>query len=85
MKRAIVKYGAVTFSYNNAREAERYNPNNDKSGQPHACTVIGWDDTLSAESFVPGGAKLNGGWLVKNRRGPRIRDPLFSPSIAIDS
>ena len=25
------------------------------------------------------------GWLVKNRRGPRIRDPLFSPSIAIDS
>lgn len=66
MKRAIVKYGAVTFSYNNAREAERYNPNNDKSGQPHACTIIGWDDTLSAESFVPGGAKLNGGWLVKN-------------------
>lgn len=66
MKRAIVKYGAVTFSYNNARETERYNPNNDKSGQPHACTIIGWDDTLPAETFVPGGAKLDGGWLVKN-------------------
>ena len=66
MKRAIVKYGAVTFSYKYATETERYNPNNEKSGQPHACTVIGWDDTLPAESFVPGGAKLDGGWLIKN-------------------
>ena len=66
MKRAIVKYGAVTFSYKYATETERYNPNNEKRGQPHACTVIGWDDTLPAESFVPGGAKLDGGWLIKN-------------------
>ena len=66
MRRAIVKYGAVTFSYKYATETERYNPNNEKSGQPHACTVIGWDDTLPAESFVPGGAKIDGGWLIKN-------------------
>ena len=66
MKRAIVKYGAVTFSYMYATETERYNPNNVTGGTQHACTVIGWDDTLPAESFVPGGAKLDGGWLIKN-------------------
>lgn len=66
MKRAIVKYGAVTYSYDNAREVEKYNPKNDKNGQFHACTVIGWDDTLPAGEFEPGGAKLDGGWLVKN-------------------
>lgn len=66
MKRAVVKYGAVTFSYMYATETERYNPNNVTGGTQHACTVIGWDDTLPAESFVPGGAKLDGGWLIKN-------------------
>ncbi len=68
IKRAIAQYGAVTYSYNNLRETEYYNPVNESgSGSyPHACTLIGWDDTIPAEKFVPGGAKRNGGWLVKN-------------------
>lgn len=68
LKNAIVKYGAVTFSYNNARNAEYYNPTNETGAQsyPHACTIIGWRDDIPAESFLPGGATQNGGWLIKN-------------------
>lgn len=68
MKRAIVKYGAVTFSYNNVRNAYYYNPNGETGSvsSPHACTIIGWDDTIPAGSFSPGGTTTDGGWLVKN-------------------
>lgn len=68
MKKAIAKYGAITFSYNNLRETAFYNPKNETSGtySIHACTIIGWDDTITASNFIPNGAKQNGGWLVKN-------------------
>lgn len=68
IKRAIATYGAVTFSYNNVREVEYYNPARESgtASYPHACTLIGWDDTIPAENFLPNGASKNGGWLVKN-------------------
>lgn len=68
IKEAVARYGAVTFQYNNLREVEYYNPKNEtgSNSSPHACTVIGWDDNISADSFVPNGASQNGGWLVKN-------------------
>ena len=68
MKKAIAAYGAVTGSYNNVRETYFYNPKNEPGtgSYPHACTIIGWDDTIPAEKFSPGGASQNGGWLVKN-------------------
>lgn len=66
MKKAVMKYGAVTFSYNNAREVMYYNPNGENSSSPHACIIIGWDDTIPAESFGPGKTETDGGWLVKN-------------------
>lgn len=68
MKRAIAKYGAATASYNNLRETKYYNPRRESgsASSPHACTIIGWDDTIPAELFSPGGASQNGGWLVKN-------------------
>lgn len=66
MKRAIVKYGAVTFSYNNVREAYYYNPSEESGSSPHACTIIGWDDTIPAENFYPSKTTTDGGWLVKN-------------------
>lgn len=66
IKNAIVKYGAVTFSYNNVRDY--YNPKNETGDDvyPHACTLIGWDDNILATNFEPNGATQNGGWLVKN-------------------
>lgn len=68
IKNAIVKYGAVTFSYNNVREKYYYNPKNETGDDvyPHACTLIGWDDNILATNFEPNGATQNGGWLVKN-------------------
>ena len=68
IKKAIAKYGAVTFQYNNLNNIYYYNPKNETSGSsyPHACTIIGWDDNISAESFAPEGATMNGGWLIKN-------------------
>lgn len=68
MKRAIAQYGAITFSYNNKSEHDYHNAKNEtgSSAYPHACTIIGWDDTIAAENFKPGGASQNGGWIVKN-------------------
>ena len=68
IKQAILDYGAVTFSYYNARETYYYNPKNETNtnGVAHACTLIGWDDNIASSSFFPGGASQNGGWLVKN-------------------
>lgn len=68
IKRAIAEYGAVTFSYNNVRECYYYNPSGETgaASYPHACTIIGWDDSISADSFLPNGASQDGGWLVKN-------------------
>lgn len=68
IKRAIAKYGAVTFQYNNASNQYYYNPKNETgaASYPHACTIIGWDDTIPAGSFSPGGATQSGGWLIKN-------------------
>ena len=68
IKEAVAEYGAVTFQYNNARNVYYYNPKNETGAQsyPHACTIIGWDDSIPADSFSPGGATQNGGWLIKN-------------------
>lgn len=68
IKKAIAKYGAVTFQYNNARETLYYNPKNEQGStiSPHACTIIGWDDNIPSDKFVPKGATKKGGWLVKN-------------------
>lgn len=68
MKKAIAKYGAITFSYNNLRETEFYNPKRETGDNYsfHACTIIGWNDNIAASSFIPSGTEKNGGWLVKN-------------------
>lgn len=68
IKAAVAEYGAVTFQYNNAHNVYYYNPKNETGSQsyPHACTIIGWDDSIPADSFSPGGATQNGGWLIKN-------------------
>lgn len=68
LKKAIVKYGAVTFSYTNASERFYYNPSNETGANAysHACVIVGWNDNIPSSDFMPGGATQNGGWLVKN-------------------
>lgn len=67
LKKAILDYGAITFSYNNRfSNKQYYNPhkvNGDYYG--HACTLIGWEDDISGSQFYPTATK-NGGWIVKN-------------------
>lgn len=65
LKQAIAQYGAVTFSYNWVGEFQYDNPSRGGFGNPHACTIIGWDDTIPASQFHQG-ASQDGGWLVKN-------------------
>lgn len=68
IKKAIAKYSAVTFQYNNRNNIYYYNPKNEKGGSsyPHACAIVGWNDNIPAENFAPDGATMNGGWLIKN-------------------
>ena len=67
IKKAIVKYGAITGSYFNAREVSYYNTKGETSdGISHAMTIVGWDDTIPANNFRPKIASQNGGWIIKN-------------------
>lgn len=66
IKENIINHGAVTFSYNNNRETKYYNAIEDKIGISHACTIIGWDDTIDANNYYPKASNQNGGWLIKN-------------------
>ncbi len=66
IKRAVVQYGAVTYGYNAWRDEQFYNPAGVSGSAPHACTIIGWDDSIPKESFKPTPATQDGGWLIKN-------------------
>ena len=67
IKKAIVKYGAITGSYYNAREVSYYNTKGEtRDGISHAMTIVGWDDTIPASNFQPKTASRNGGWIIKN-------------------
>lgn len=67
IKKAIVKYGAITGSYYNAREVSYYNTKGEtRDGISHAMTIVGWDDTIPASNFQPKTASQNGGWIIKN-------------------
>ena len=67
IKKAIVKYGAITGSYYNAREVSYYNTKGEtRDGISHAMTIVGWDDTIPANNFQPKTASRNGGWIIKN-------------------
>lgn len=79
-KKDILEYGSIMMSYHGER-TRFYN--NSKDGycyycplsltDNHSVTVIGWDDSFSADNFLnkPAG---NGAWLVKNSWGTNWGD-----------
>ena len=79
VKKAIMDYGSVAISYDEARNnsnchninGEWYYYHNARSAN-HGVLVVGWDDNIPKENFYysPGSyAPRKGGWLVKNSWG----------------
>ncbi len=76
VKRLVAEYGAAAFSFpihnyaNGGYDIDTYFNNVNQSGKnPHACAIIGWDDTIPASRFTPDHSSGNGGWIVKNSWG----------------
>ncbi|WP_298500036.1 C1 family peptidase [uncultured Methanobrevibacter sp.] len=79
LKESILKYGALAVAYYAAQTAPYCNIEtgaqycNVSMYSNHAVTLIGWDDTYSAENFLitpPG----NGAWIIKNSWGENVGD-----------
>ena len=74
VKNAVLKYGAVMSGYYDDKKYLSADSNsyylNEKLGQNHAITIVGWDDNYSIDKFN-GAAKpaSKGAWLVKNSWG----------------
>lgn len=76
IKQLIMKYGAASISYYEAKTNEAfstsnncyYNGPNCNYETNHAVTIVGWDDDFSADNFniKPDG---NGAWLIRNSWG----------------
>lgn len=71
IKKAIAKYGAVSFAYRHSGETWYYATKKDIT---HAATIIGWDDNYSKDLFKPTKPKRNGAWIVKNSWGSESYD-----------
>lgn len=79
LKEMIMRYGAVATSYYSDSDYytgdEQYYYYPVDTGQNHAVSIVGWDDTIPAERFtvtVNGSTyrpSRNGGWLIKNSYG----------------
>ncbi len=83
VKAAVVKHGAVATAYyhseyysNNNGGYYLYNYNYEKASTNHAVAIVGWDDTIPAESFTVTDKNGDthtpnnpGGWLIKNSWG----------------
>ncbi len=66
IKRAILKYGAVTMEYKGS--SQRYVCNKGTS-LGHASIIVGWDDSIPKEKFESDPPDENGAWIVKNSWG----------------
>jgi len=74
IKKAILKYGALTVNYHAAQSAPYLNVKtsaqyiNESFVGDHSVSLIGWDDSYSASNFLitpPG----DGAWIIKNSWG----------------
>lgn len=79
IKNRIMSNGSVTVSFN--YDPEYYNEANHAyytvvSGSNHMVTLVGWDDSYSAQNFNSA-PSANGAWLVKDSWGTQHHDNGF--------
>ena len=65
IKEAVIKYGAVLFSYKSPSGFSLYYRATGKAN--HESIIVGWDDGISKSNFS--GAAVDGAWIVKNSWG----------------
>ncbi len=68
IKRAILKYGAVTMEYQSDGWQSHLYIEDGKS-YSHASILVGWNDDISSTLFSPDEPSENGAWIVKNSWG----------------
>ncbi len=69
IKRAILKYGAVTMEYKSPGGMYAYAYVADNKATNHASIIVGWDDNVSRSNFVPNRPASDGAWIIKNSWG----------------
>lgn len=75
IKQMILDYGSVSVSYCEIGMASEYTYASTQQNPNHAITVVGWNDTIPASSFMDVWNQENpnppgdGAWLVKNSWG----------------
>ena len=66
IKRAILKYGAVTFNYASPTSTKFFSKNKQSD---HTSLIVGWDDNIKTTDFSPSHPENDGGWIIKNSWG----------------
>lgn len=68
IKHLVARYGAAAFEFRMGGNTEYHVA---KGTQNHACTIVGWDDSVSKEKFSGSGVQVtqDGAWIVKNSWG----------------
>ena len=69
IKRAILKYGAVSFTYAAPGRQAKYFSGSTVHATNHESLIVGWDDNESSIGFTPNTPTGNGAWIVKNSWG----------------
>lgn len=68
IKKAILKYGGVGFSYSSASINDKYMCKH-AIYSDHVSVIVGWDDNVDKNLFSPIKPNHNGAWIVKNSWG----------------
>lgn len=69
IKRAVMRYGAVTIEYKSPGGYYNYLYHANGESTNHASIIVGWDDNVDRSYFAPNKPNENGAWIVKNSWG----------------